>query len=207
MRRTLTAVSLLLAGPAAYAGGIGIIATGGAHTENVYFYSNADPDGNPYSDIDDYDQYQISQTIPNLGAGLDLALGDRDDRIIGDCRFYWMMDSPQTDPATLTEQVAEDTVVAAFREKPRHLGLAMIGLSWGVVGDPANFQVNAVGHVGSAFITIDHTEFLAFDIGPGVSYRVARQVQLFGDVLYQGRYRKGFTHSVNGFVGARYMFD
>jgi hypothetical protein len=206
MRRTLTALTLFVAGPA-QAGGIGILATGGAHTERVYFYSNADDEGNPYSDIDDYDQYQLTQTLPSAGAGLNLILGDRDDRIVGDCRFYWLMDSPQTDPATLTQSVEPETVVAAFREKPRHLGLGMVGLSWGIIGDPANFQLNAVGHVGSAFITLDHTEFLAFDIGPGVSLRATRQVQLFADVLYQGRFRKGFTHSVNGFVGARYLFD
>jgi hypothetical protein len=207
MRRTLTAVSFLLACPSAWAGGVGILATGGAHFEKVYFYSNADEDGNPYSDIDDYDQYQIQQTISNVGGGLDLVLGDRDSPIVGDCRFYWLMDGPQVDPATLTQNVEPDTVVAEFRNKSRHLGIAMIGLSWGIVGDPDKFQLNAVGHVGSAFITIDHTEFLAYDLGPGVSYRVARQVQVFGDLVYQGRFRNGFTHSGNVFVGARYMFD
>ncbi|MEQ1502661.1 MAG: hypothetical protein ABMB14_10540 [Myxococcota bacterium] len=207
MHRLVIAVPLLLASAPAWAGGIGILATGGIHTERLFFYSDADPDGNVYSDIDDYDQYQLTQTLPNGGLGFDLALGDRDDKIIGDCRFYWLMDGPQVDPAELTQQVEKDHVVGAYREEARHVGLGMVGLSWGIVGDPDKFLLGAIGHVGSAFITTDHTEYLAFDIGPGVTYRVARQIQLFGDVSYQGRHRKGFTHSVNGFVGARYMFD
>lgn len=206
MRPVVIAASLMFAGPA-FAGGIGILATGGAHSETVYFYSDQSPDGAAYSDINDYDQYQIAQTLPSAGLGIDLALGDRDDKIIGDCRFYWMMDSPQKDPAALTQLVDPEHVVAAWREKPRHLGLGMVGLSWGIVGDPSKFTFGAVGHVGSAFVTFDHTEFLAFDIGPGVTLRAARQVQLFADVVYQGRYHKGITHSVNAFVGARYMFD
>jgi hypothetical protein len=205
-RIVVAALSLLLTAPA-YAGGLGVLATGGAHTERVYFYSNADPDGNPYSDIDDYDQYQITQRLANVGGGLNLVLGDRDDRIIGDCRFYWLMDSPQTDPADADTSVPASNIVASYRDKARHLGMGMVGLSWGIVGDPAKFQLGAVGHVGAAFLTVDHTEFLAFDIGPAVTYRVARQVQVFGDFVYQGRHRKGFTHSGNLTVGARYMFD
>jgi hypothetical protein len=204
-----TATALFFASPAAHAGGVGVIAMGGAHTEDVYFYSKVDEDGNSYSDINDYDQYKAVQTLPTMGAGVNLVLGDRDDRIIGDCRFYWMMDGAQQDPALDTALVKDpsENVVAAYREQPRHTGIALVGLSWGLVGNPDNFQLGAVGHIGSAFVTLDHTEFLTYDIGPSVTYRVTRQVQLFGDVVYQGRYRKTFSHSVVGFAGARYMFD
>lgn len=206
MRLVVSAASLLLASPA-FAGGIGILASGGVHTEKVYFYSDVDPDGNAYRDIADYDQYQLVQTLPNTGLGLNLVLGDRDDKIVGDCRFYWLMDSPQQDPAAKTQLVDPEHVVAAYRETSHHAGLGMVGLSWGILGSPSKFMLGAVGHVGSAFITPDHTEFLAFDIGPGVTYRAARQVQIFADVSYQARFRKVFTHSGNVFVGARYMFD
>lgn len=208
MRRAITAASLFLASDA-FAGGIGILATGGVHNETVYFYSKVDEDGNEFASIDDYDQFQVKQMLPTIGSGLSLALGNRDNRIIGDCRFYWIMDSPQHDPAQDTTLVTNpsENVVAAYREQSRHLGLGMVGLSWGIVGSPQNFQLGAVGHIGAAFLTADHTEFLAFDLGPGVTWRLNRQVQLFGDVAYQARLRKELTHSVNAVVGARYMFD
>lgn len=209
MRRVVIAAAALFVSTTAQAGGIGVLAVGGAHTEAVHYYAKVDEDGNPYNNIDDYDQYKAVQTLPSLGAGLSLMLGDRDDRITGDCRFYWMMDGAQQDPALDASGIRDpqENVVASYRDKPRHTGMAMVGLSWGIIGNPDNFQLGAVGHIGSAFVTADHTEFLAYDIGPMASFRFARQAQLFADVVYQGRYRKTFTHSVVGFVGARYLFD
>ena len=206
MHRIAIATLSLTFATQAHAGGLGVLMTGGSHTERVFFYSNADPDGNPYSNINDYDQYEVTQNLLHFGSGLNLVLGDRDDRIVGDCRFYWLMDTPQHDPSD-SGSVPKENVVATYRDNSRHIGMGMVGLSWGIIGNPSNFMFGAIGHVGSAFITADHTEFLAFDIGPSVTYRVARQIQLFGDVSYQGRHRKGFTHSVNAFVGARYMVD
>lgn len=202
----LTTFAALAAVAPAYAGGLGVLATGGAHTEPLYYYSNADSDGNRYTNLKDYDQYKALQTLPQMGLGINLILGDRDDEIMGDCRFYWMMDSAQQDPAKYGE-VPQDNLVAAYRETPRHLGIGAIGLSWGLVGDPSKFQLAAVGHVGSAFITADHTEFLLADIGPGVTYRANRQVQVFADAAYQARFRKVLNHSVVATVGARYLFD
>src|SRR5688500_16310518 len=82
----------------AHAGGLGILATAGAHTEQLYFYSSADAEGNAYPSIADYEQFRIGQTLPNFGSGLELVLGDRDDKIVGNCRFYWLMDTPQSVP-------------------------------------------------------------------------------------------------------------
>ncbi|MCA9492054.1 MAG: hypothetical protein KC621_19110 [Myxococcales bacterium] len=203
----LLPVTLALLTPTAEAGGVGVLATGGMHNEKLYFYSDADPDGNMYPSLADYDQYQLSETLGHGGGGLEFLLGDRDDKIIGVTRFYYLADLPQTDPASVTSEVDPAHVVAEYRDSVRHLGVGLIGLTWGIVGDPNGFQFNAVGHMGAAFVTTDHTEFLTVDIGPGVSYRVARQVQLFADATYQMRYRKGFTHSGNVFLGARYMFD
>lgn len=203
----LLPVTLALLTPTAEAGGVGVLATGGMHNEKLYFYSDADENGNAYPSLADYDQYELSETLGHTGGGLEFLLGDRDDKIVGVTRFYYLADLPQTDPATVTSEVDPAHVVAEYRDGVRHLGIGLIGLSWGIVGDPNGFQFNAVGHMGAAFLTTDHTEFLTVDLGPGVSYRVARQVQLFADATYQMRYRKGFTHSGNVFVGARYMFD
>ncbi len=205
----LPGLTLALFSATAEAGGVGVLATGGAHTENLYYYSSVDPDGNAYPSLDDYDQYQTTETLPHMGGGFEFLMGDRDDKIIGVTRFYYLQDAAQIDPATgsLPPGVTPGSVVSEHRDEVRHQGVGLIGLSWGLVGDPNKFQLNAVGHMGAAFITTDHTEFLSVDVGPGVSYRVARQVQVFADVTYQFRYRKGFTHSGNVFAGARYMFD
>ncbi len=201
-----TALGLVLSSPA-LAGGIGATFTGGARTERVFFYSNADEDGELLQEESDFEQFQMQQTLPHLGAGIEFILGDRDDKIVGVTRLYYLVDAPQIDPAEITTQVDSDFVVANIRDEPRNLGYGMVGLSWGIIGDPSNFMFNAVGHVGSAFLTFDRTEHLSFDIGPGVSYKVARQVVVFGDLVYQARFRKEWSHSGNLFVGARYMFD
>jgi hypothetical protein len=206
MRMVAMALSLLLSG-SAYAGGFGVLGTGGIHTERVYYYSNVDEDGNLYKDIGDYDQFNMDQILIQSGAGLNLMLGDRDDKITGDARFFWMMDAAPTDPAQIDSAVPDENVVADIRDAPKHVGIMMLGLSWGVVGNPAKAQLAVVGHVGSAFITLDHTEFLLVGLGPGFNVRLARQAQLFGDVTYQLRYRKDFQHSAAGTLGVRYLFD
>ena len=207
MRLVIGAVLLIVPVSPALAGGLGVLATGGMHTEQVHFYSDHSPDGDEYSNVSDYDQYSLIQTLPSLGGGLELILGDRDDRIMGSVRALYINDGSQTNPAELTGEVDPDFVVGAFREKDRHLGFVMVGLSWGIIGDPGGLQLAAVGHVGSAFLTLDHTEFLAFQAGPGLTYQASRQIQLFGDAQYQGRFRKGLTHSFMASAGARYLFD
>ena len=210
----LTTALALLSDPAE-AGGLGVVATGGAHTEQVYYYSSRSPEGAPYSDLEDYDQYDMTQTLPNFGGGLELVLGDRDDRIVGLFRFYYNMDGAQKDPASLdsdqrgdeTTPVASEDVVANVRDTARHIGIGSVGLSWGFLGDPGGFQFGAVGQVGAGLVTIDHTEFLLVGLGPMVTYKFARQAQLFADVQYELRIRNDFQHSVAGFAGARYLFD
>lgn len=211
-----TLLSLLFTAPAS-AGGLGVLASAGAHTEELYFYANADSDDNVYADLRDYEQFRMSQTLSNFGGGVELVLGDRDDKIVGNCRFYWLVDGAQRAPTAdqaynptdggQPRTIPLDNQVVARREEARHLGLGMVGLSWGFIGKPDGLMLSAVGHVGSAFITFDHTEFLAADLGPSISYRAARQVQVYGEAQYMMRYRKGFNHSANVLVGARYLFD
>lgn len=203
----LLPMTLALFTSTAEAGGVGVLATGGMHNETLYYYSEVDSSGNLYPSLADYDQYKLNETLGNAGGGLEFLLGDRDDKILGVTRFYYLADLPQVDPAKNSDEVDPEHVVAEYRDGTRSMGIGLIGLSWGIVGNPSKFQFNAVGHLGAAFLTTDHTEFLTLDVGPGVSYRTSRSFQLFADATYQMRYRKGFTHSGNLFVGARYLFD
>ncbi len=210
----LTTALVLLVDPAE-AGGLGIVATGGAHTEQVFYYSSRSPEGAPYPDFDDYDQYDMTQTLPNLGAGVELLLGDRDDAILGVFRFYYNNDGAQKNPADLdsdqrgdeTSPVASEDVVANVRDTARHIGIGSVGLSWGFLGEPDGFQFGGIGQIGAGLVTSDHTEFLLVGLGPMITYKVARQAQLFADVQYEVRIRNELQHSVAAFAGARYLFD
>ncbi|MEO0600877.1 MAG: hypothetical protein AAF211_05545, partial [Myxococcota bacterium] len=185
MRRILGA-ALLLAPAPAFAGGFGILGTGGLHTEQVFFYSSTSTiNGQNYNNLQDYEQFRVNQFIPHVGGGLEFLLGDaRDDKIIGTIRVYYNADFGQTDPASQIDgavvatndasnpgQLREESVVGAFRSGVRNLGFAMVGLSWGIAGDPNKFQLSAVGHVGTALVTLDHTEFFMAQLGPGITYR------------------------------------
>jgi hypothetical protein len=204
----------LFTAPAAHAGGLGILGTGGFHTERLFYYSSADPD--TYDDEEpvlylspsDYDQYTMVQNVPNLGGGLELLLGDRDDKITGSFRAYYLKDSQQKNPGDLTDTVDPDYLVAAYREDPRHLGLGLIGLNWGIVDFASDrLRLGLSTHIGAGFVTIDHTEFFLGSAGPSLTYKASRRVHIFGDALYQARVRQTLSHSVNGMVGARYYFD
>lgn len=207
MRLMIGAALLLLPTASAYAGGIGILATGGVHTERHFYYSNTSEDGDLIRNIDDYQQFRFNPLIPQAGGGLEMLLGDRDEPIQGSLRFYYSAELPPPDPSTVSN-LDPDQIVANLRDDIRHLGFGMVGLTWGVAGDPGGFQFNIVGHVGAAFITLDHSEFFAFQVGPGFSWRMSRQLQLFGDLQYQGRIQKSeFGHAGLGNVGLRYLFD
>jgi hypothetical protein len=222
MRTALSATAAFLAGfgalmvaAPAYAGGLGIIGTVGARQDEVAFYSSADTetfggDGDPivYDDINDYERFSITQNRPFWGGGLELLLGDRDDMIQGSFRFYYQQDSPQLDPASLTSLVDPDYVVAAYQEDPRHVGVGVIGLNIGLVEVASDrLRIGAAAHIGAGFVTLDHTEYFLGSVGPEVTYKAARQVHIFADIVYQGRVRQVVTHSGGMYVGARYFFD
>lgn len=188
--------SLALTSPAV-AGGLGVLGTFGVHTEPVFFYDSANAN----------EQHRLNETIPNLGTGIELVLGDRDDRILGTLRGYWMQDAAQKDPALITQTVPQANVIAVHRDTPRNVGMASVGLQWGIIGSPDLFQLNAVGGVGSGFLTNDHTEFLFAELGVGAHYQFARSMQVFGNVLYTMRFRKGFQQGPIAYAGVRYLFD
>ncbi len=209
MRTLVSALGLMLA-TNAYAGGFGLLFNGGVHTERVFYYSShqyGEGEPVPFESPNDYEQYEVVQTLPNMGTGLELILGDRDDRVVGTFRFFYQQDAAQLNPADVTEEIRSVHVVANHRDTPRHTGIGMVGINWGFLGNPSNFMAGATAHVGSGFLTTDHTEFLTWDIGPTAMYKVARSVQLHADALYQGRFRKGVSHGFTGYIGVRYLFD
>jgi len=202
----------------AQAGGFGLILNGGVHTESVRYYSSYDYNTQsgepvPFETQDEYAQYEMTQTLSNMGAGLELVLGDRDDRVVGSFRIYLMRDAAQQDPRD-SATIQPEHVVSDIRERNRDVGMGMVGLTWGFIGRPSGFMAGLSAYVGSGFLTWDedggplaHTEFLSFQIGPAAMYRIGRAFQLNADVSYQGRFRKGFSHGVTGTLGMRYMFD
>ena len=211
MRFAVAALALSLAVPA-HAGGLGVLGTAGVHTETVYYHTDHAYLDGAEIELDDpalYPNYDMQQTLSNMGAGFELVLGDRDDRFLGTFRWYYLVDAPQQDPATATTEpgVKSAHVIASYRDTPRQIGMGMVGLSWGFIdlGDTMRLGVSA--HVGSGFLTNDHTEFLAVDVAPMFTWRMSRTMQMFVDTPYQMRFRKGASHSFNLFAGVRYMFD
>ncbi len=227
MRSIAVLASLLAAAPAS-AGGIGILVGGGMRTEEVYYYSSqAAGEGGSAVNINDTDlwpQYRLDTIIPQGIGGLEVQLGDRDDRIMGIFRFYYQGELPEPDPTTMdlseldpaVSGVSEDAIHAATRQTIQHNGVASVGLSWGIFGSPDTWQLGVSGHLGSGFLSTNATTptgettsptFLQANIGPTFNVKVARQVQLFTDLSYQARYHKDVEHGANLMLGARYLFD
>ncbi len=210
MRRlAVTTIALLLAMPA-QAGGVGLLMTGGVHSERVWFHSShATPEGGgqavEITDPNDYEKYETTQMLPNMGGGLELILGDRDDRFLGTFRFYALQDGPQKVPSA--DGVNDEHVVSTVRDTARLTGLGMVGLSWGFLDVGDSMRLGATAHVGSGFLTSDHLEYFAVDAGPTYTWRASRNIMLVGDVAWQMRHHKIASHSVNAFITARYMFD
>jgi hypothetical protein len=209
--RFVLAAAALLATTEALAGGVGLIGTGGLHTDQVYFYDSS-------QSLTQFPQVQLASSF---GAGAEFILGDRDDRINGLFRGYWFRDSAQKNPAevlnsdgsvkhgevALADPVQPENVEAAVRETPRDVGAATFGVQWGLVGDPTKAQLVLITALGAGFLTNDHSEFLTGNVGVGATFVVARDFQVIADVEYSARYRKGFSHGSNAFVGVRYLFD
>jgi hypothetical protein len=209
MRLVAPIAAILLSTPA-YAGGIGPMVVGGFHTEPLYFYSaEADGgDGPRFANPADYEQYKSSQLIGSIGSGLELVLGDRDDFIQGVFRFYWQLDTPQIDPAQTSDLVDADAMIATWRETARHIGVGSVGLQWGIVraaNDKFKFGLSA--HVGTGFLTTDHTEFLLVQGGANVNYQIIPTLEAYLDVTYGVRIRKNASHGAYGTAGLRILFD
>jgi hypothetical protein len=224
--RSFAVIASLLAASPAWAGGIGVVVGGGARSEKIYYYASEQAiDGGGSVVIEDEDlwpQYELNALIPQGIGGLELVLGDRDDKIMGVFRFYYQAELPEPDPKTMDLSELEpgipstEAVHASTRQVVQHNGVASVGLSWGIFGNPDTWQVGVAGQLGSGFLSTNSTTptgettsptFLQANIGPMATYKVARQVQLFTDLSYQARYHKTVDHGANLLVGARYLFD
>lgn len=185
--------ALLLSASPALAGGIGFIATGGFHGDRVYYYQE--------NSIGEAEQMApMDQFNPNAGGGLQLVLGDKDYKINGFLRLYFLGDSPVTAPEG-------DFIYNLRTEDWRSLGVVDAGLQFGVLGDPQNFQMTILGLVGSAIMTTDQTEFFHAQAGLGFTYTFARRFQAHADLEGGVRYRKRLYPTANLVGGIRYLFD
>jgi len=187
----LTLTTSLFAALPAHAGGFGIITTGGIHTDRVYYYYGDDL------------QALNRQNRPNVGGGVELILGDRDDKVQGFVRGYYVIDAPQVDPATAVELGATYTI----RDETREIGMVSTGVQWTVYGDPMGFSLYLTSVMGSGIATTDNLEFLLLEGGAGGSYHLDKKIALFGELALGTRYRKAFYPNHNAYVGVRYLFD
>jgi hypothetical protein len=194
---TLLATAVL-ASTAAHAGGIGIVATGGAYQDRVYYYDQADNDA----------QYQQSQLIGMGGTGIELMLGDRDDRIVGLARTFWSFETPQHDPSeNPADGVNAGAIQSAWREETRHVGVFAVGLQAGLIGNPDEAMLTAHGLLGSGFLTTDHTEYVYGELGAGGTVRITRTLEAYANLSAHLRFRKWARGGAAGAAGVRVLFD
>lgn len=179
----------------AHAGGIGLITTAGMHSDRVDYYQLDAGTGSYIQQAPD------NQFNSNVGLGLELVLGDKDNKILGVFRGYYMQDAPQKAPAE------GDDYVFAIRTDSRPIGVINAGLQFGIVGDPDKLQLNVVATIGSGFLTTDQTEFIVGEAGVGASYMVGRKMQLVLSATGGTRYRKLFFPTADGYLAVRYLFD
>ena len=208
MNRSLckyTAVSSLCLGFLAVpsvsdAGSFGLYGHGGIHEGKAYYYRSDGKQG-----VD-------SQFRPNVGTGFEMMLGDKDDRLIGFVRMAWRHDWALQNP-TYTVTNDEDgnpydyTHPDYDSSDARNDGLITVGLQWGLWGEPTGLQVIGVTALTSGFWTIDNLEYFSPEVGAGVTYTIADQVQFHGTLTAAPRYRKQMYLGASSYVGVRYLFD
>lgn len=185
-------VSAALLSTPAHAGGIGLVGVGGAHSDRVDSYT-WDEAAQEY--VQEAPEYQMNS---NLGVGGEIILGDKDNKVLGIFRGYYLGDGPQHAPK------AGDTF--AIREELRPMAMLSAGLQWGIVGDASKIQLVATTTIGTG-ITKDFTDFAMTEVGVGGTWMAARKVQVAASVGGGIRYRKLFYPTVTGYAGVRYLFD
>lgn len=188
----LALASLTLYAAPASAGGIGIVTTAGLHGDRVYSYEE---DVNGVATQMDPE----NQLNPNFGGGLEIVLGDKDLKIMGIFRGYYLQDAPEQEP--------KNGPIFNVREIPRDLGVISAGLQWGIIGDPGALQLTAIGTLGAGVFTDDFTQYALAEAGVGGTWMAARRVQVAASVTGGARYRKSFYPTTNAYLGVRYLFD
>ena len=189
-------IPLGLHSPDAHAGAIGVMGTAGLHDARAYYYR------------DDGEQGVDVQSRPNVGGGLEILLGDKDDKIQGLGRMYLLSDWPVNDPDLSNEDQSYDYVYPPASEQGHHnAGVMAVGIQWGLFGDPSGFQLLLTTLGGAGFATIDNLEFAMFEVGIGGAYTIADRIQPYLEVAFQGRFRKRLYTSEDAYIGVRYLFD
>lgn len=191
----LSALTILLSAPTAFAGGFGVLGTGGVHGDRVYYYAE-----NTVGEAEQ--QTPLDQINPNFGGGLELVLGDKDYKINAFLRVYYMGDAPVQPPPD-----AEKYTFNLRTEDWRSLGVVDAGIQFGVLGDAQAFQMCILGILGSAIMTSDQTEFFRANAGVGFTYTFARRMQAHAEAVGGIRYRKRLFPSAEMTAGIRYLFD
>ena len=191
----MLALLLLSMTPDAAAGAVGVISHTGYHQGKAYYYRS------------DGEQGVDSQYRPHLGSGIELMLGDKDDRLQGLLRMYWNRDMPLQNPSYLEEEGYTYEHPNYDELTPRDDGVISIGLQWGIWGEPTAFQVIGTTSLASGFWTVDNLEYFVLDAGVGAMQTLNDQLQFYGTVNFSPRYRKQLLVSSNAFVGARFLFD
>jgi hypothetical protein len=192
MRPLILSAVLALAPLPALAGGLGIVTTAGAHGDRVYSYEedvNGETTEKPPED----------QINANYGAGLELVLGDKDNKVSGIFRGFYLQDAPQQDP--------KNGPIFNIRDVPRDLGIVSAGVQWGILGDPGTIQMTILGTIGAGVFTSDLTGYAFSEAGVGGTWMAARRVQLAASANGGIRYRKRVYPTVTGYLGVRYLFD
>lgn len=188
----LALASLFLYARPAHAGGLGVVTTAGIHGDRVYSY---DVDVNGVATQTDPE----NQINPNYGAGLEVVLGDKDLKVAGVFRGFYLQDAPQQEPTK--------GAIFNVRDVPRDLGIITAGLQWGVLGDPGELQMTVLGTMGAAVFTADLTGYVTAEAGVGGTWMAARRVQVAASVAGGIRYQKRFYPTANAYAGVRYLFD
>jgi hypothetical protein len=194
--RTLSALVAIaaLTPTTALAGGFGLVASGGLHGVEAYYYNSALQQG-----VD-------NQLRPNFAGGGEVIIGDRKDRINGIMRMYANIDYNPTTP-DLEGVSAADAVFPVYDETTRTDITATMGIQWGLYGDPEMRQLVLTTMFGSAFGTIDNLEYAIGDIGIGGTMMLTETIQLAGTVNGGVRYRKQFNMTEGAYLSVRYIFD
>ncbi len=193
--------TLILASGQAYAGGIGLIGAGGLHQDRVYSYQMDAESG-------DISQAPVDvQYNPSFGGGIELMLGDRDNKVLGVVRGYYYGDAPQSVPA------GDTGVGNSARQSLRHVAMVTGGMQYTLVGDPQAFQLVLIGSLGTSFLELDPSEevdlrpYAVAEAGPGITLFLTDSIQLAASTGFGVRYSKRPYFTGTGYVGLRYLFD
>ena len=179
----------------AHAGGVGFMLQNGLYQNKAYYYRS---DGKQGFD---------SQMSFSTGAGLDIVLGNKTDKLQGLLRLGWTRDFAAENPE-FTEEAGYEYAHPDYEALgSTDVGVTGIGLQWTVWGDPTGIQAIATTSLSSAFWTPQSTEYFMIDLGLGGSYTVQDRFQAYATINASPRYRKSPSLGINSFIGARVLFD